>query len=101
MGRLWPFSHEASRTPLYVWGMVTGTSISFLGLKHEDHCNPSILEAEVGGSIFVHSQARLYGESEVSLASKKAQQVKAFAAKFGVSPKQLDWSRKWGPREGK
>lgn len=55
---------EASRTPLYVGGgegtgMVTGTRISFLGLKPEDHCNPSILEAEVGGSIFVHSQARL------------------------------------------
>lgn len=81
-------------------GMVTGTRTSFLGSKPEDHCNPSILEAEVGGSIFVHGQARLYGESEVSLASKKAQRGKAFAAKFRVYSKQLDWSRKWGPRGG-
>lgn len=81
--------------------MVTGAIISFLGLKHEEHCNPSILEAEVGGSIFVQGHARLYGEFEVSLGSKRAQQVKAFVAKFRLHPKQLDRSRKWGPREGK
>lgn len=81
--------------------MVTGAIISFLGLKHEEHCNPSILEAEVGGSIFVQGQARLYGEFEVSLGSNRAQQIKAFAAKFHLHPNQLDWSKKWRPKEGK